>query len=159
MKYSRLNFSSELTSWRWWLAEVNEMLPRCFLDVFPWLKHWLSDYMRHEMFSHVNSRSKEEGMIEFTRSSLRLRHGNRSWSRPLESMLVLGLYQHVSEPYQKRLCKALIQRSVMPRQRMSKCHLLFEFTENIKKYWIHAYWTKRPVSKRFGLNTCTVTPC
>ncbi len=34
----------------------------------------------------------------------RLRNGNRSWSRPLESMLVLGLYQHFSEsePSQKR---------------------------------------------------------
>ncbi len=27
----------------------------------------------------------------------RFRHGNLSWSRPLESMLVLGLYQRVSE--------------------------------------------------------------
>ncbi len=62
----------------------------------------------------------------------RLRHRNRSWSRPLESMLVLGLYQHVSEPSQKRLSNAFIQRSVMP-QRLSKRHLLFEFPLKKKK--------------------------
>ncbi len=64
----------------------------------------------------------------------RLRHENRSWSRPLEPMLVLGLYQHVSEPSQKRLSEAFTQRSVIPHQRLSKRHLLFEFPEK-RKYW------------------------
>ncbi len=35
-------------------------------------------------------------MITFTRAPLCTRHGNQSWSRPLESMLVLGLYQATS---------------------------------------------------------------
>ncbi len=42
------------------------------------------------------------------------------------------LYQHVSEPSQKRLSKPFIQCSVMPHQRLSKHRLLFEFPE--KKY-------------------------
>ncbi len=29
------------------------LFPSCFVDVFPQLKHRLSNYMRHEMFSHV----------------------------------------------------------------------------------------------------------
>ncbi len=90
--------------------------------------------------------------------ALRLRHGNGSWSWLLESMLVLGLYQHVSEPSQKRLSKAFIQRSVMPHQRLLKWHLLFEFPEEKKKCNTHAYRTERPVPKWFGTNTCTVTP-
>ncbi len=89
----------------------------------------------------------------------RLRHGNRSWSRPLESMLVLGLYQHVSEPSQKRLSKAFIQRSVMP-QRWSKRHLLFEFAEKNKrnKYCIRSVHMRTEPKDRFGANTCTVIP-
>ncbi len=77
----------------------------------------------------------------------RLRHGIRSCSRPLESMLVLGLYQHVSELSQKRLSKAFIQWSVIPHQRLSKRHLLFDFPEKKK------YRNERPIPKRFGTNT------
>uniref|UniRef100_A0A671PLJ8 Prolyl endopeptidase n=1 Tax=Sinocyclocheilus anshuiensis TaxID=1608454 RepID=A0A671PLJ8_9TELE len=43
------------------------------------------------------------------------------------------IYPHVSEPSQKRLSKVFIQRSVMPHQRLSKRHLLFEFPEAKKK--------------------------
>ncbi len=92
---------------------------------------------------------------------LRLRHGNRSWSRPLESKLVLGLYQHVSEPSQKRLSKAFIQRSVMPHQRLRKRHLLFEFPEKKKKKNIYIYIYTVLVRYTYAYrtkNTCTVTP-
>ncbi len=79
-----------------------------------------------------------------------LRHGNRSWSRPLESMLVLGLYQHVSEPSQKRLSKAFIQRSVMPHQRLVKtAFIILNFLKKKKKeilysFGTHASRTERP---------------
>ncbi len=82
----------------------------------------------------------------------RFRHGNLSWSRPLESMLVLGLYQRVSEPSQKWLSKAFIQRSVMPHQRLSKRHLLFEFPEKINTVFV---WDTC-VQNRKKSNTCTV---
>ncbi len=117
------------------------------------------------MFIRIKTSSTEEGMQALRSAQvcgvLRLRHGNRSWSRPLESMLVLGLYQHVSEPSQKRLSKVFIQQSVMPHQRLSKRHSLFEFPEKIKILYLfgtHAYRTERPVPKRFGTTTCTVTP-
>ncbi len=88
------------------------------------------------------------------------RHGNPSWSRPLESMLVLGLYQRVSEPSQKWLSKAFIQRSVMPHQRLSKRHLLCEFPEEKHLFCIfgtHAYqivhnWMWYCVAWRFTAN-------
>ncbi len=46
------------------------------------------------------------------------------------------LYQHVSEPSQKRPSKGFIQRSVMPHQRQSKQDLLFKFPEKKCKYCI-----------------------
>ncbi len=60
-----------------------------------------------------------------------------------------------------RLSKVFIQRSVMPHQRLSKSHLLFEFPGKIKilySFCKHAYWTERPVLKWFGINMRTITP-
>ncbi len=71
---------------------------------------------------------------------------------------MLGFYS----TFQKRLSKAFIQPSLMPHQRLSKQHLLFEFPEKTNKHLYsfstHAYWTERPGPKRFSTNVCTVTP-
>ncbi len=84
------------------------------------------------LFIHIKTSSTEEVMIAFTRAIAAL-HKSVVRNGSDMSMLVLGLYQHVSEPSQKWLSKAFIERSVMPYQRLSKRHLLFEFAEKIKK--------------------------
>ncbi len=90
----------------------------------------------------------------------RLRHWNRSWSRLLESMLVLGLGTFLNRP-----------RSGSPRRLYSdlSCHIkdcqnaiyYLNFLKNKIKYCIrsvHVYRTERPVPKRFGKNMCTLHP-
>ncbi len=86
------------------------------------------------MFIHVKMSSTEEGMMAFTRARVTAQNGNRSWSRLLESMLVLGLYQN--RP-----------RSGSPRRLYSDL-----------SWYTHAYRTERPVPKQFDANTCSVTP-
>ncbi len=95
------------------------------------------------MFIRVITSSTEEGMIAFSRTLLcsSLRHVTAQTQEPeliaaLELMLVSGLYQHISELSQKRLSKAFIQWSVMPHQRLSKWHLLFEFPEEKKNVFV-----------------------
>ncbi len=68
------------------------------------------------MFIHVKTSGTEEGMIAFTHAPLctSLRRVTAQTREPeliaaLGSMLVSGLYQHVSEPSQKRLSNTFIQ--------------------------------------------------
>ncbi len=99
----------------------------------------------------------EEGMIVPSRSALlksAARHGsdgNRSWSRTLESMLVLGLYQHVSERPWSGSPSHLY--SDLP------CHkdwqnIIYYFNFQKKKLFVRYAC----IPNRFGTNTCTVTP-
>ncbi len=113
------------------------------------LKHWFSDKawdVQSCLFTLKLVVKRKEWWRSLALRSARvcgasrLRHRIQSWSRLLESMLVLGLYQqHVSEASQKRLSEAFIQWSVMPHQRLSKHHLLLEFSEKKKnKYCIRS---------------------
>ncbi len=107
------------------------------------------------MFIRVKTSNTEEGMMAFT--SLR-RVTTQTWEPELITTARVNAcvgFGHVSEPSQKRLSKAFIQRSVMPHQRLSKRHLLFEFpekkikntvfvrytcTEPLHPYYIHKEW-------------------
>ncbi len=137
----------------WWLAEVNEMLLDFISTLFCWrlsvvetLIEWLI------VLKRVVNRKEWWRSLCWSLQHVTAQTRNRSWSRPLESMLVSGLYQHVSESSQKRLCNAFIQQSVMPLQRLSKRQLLFEFpgkkkillwytcTEPKDPYWNGSVW-------------------
>ncbi len=139
----------------------------CFIDIFPWLKQWLGDYMRHDMFIHVYF-------------SLKVVVKRKRWLRSL--VLRAAVWT-----------EAFIQLSVAPHQRVPKLYLLFEFPEkkfdNLKdetlfpikvtvyktgsyqwssthavvktKVYLfgrHGYRTKSPVPLFFGTNTCTIAP-
>ncbi len=150
------------------LPKVNELcdilFTSCFIDVFPQLKHWLSDYVRHDMFIHVY----------FT---LKLVVKRKGWSCSIA--LRAAVWTEV-----------FIQWSVVPHHRASKWQLLFEFPEKNYIIWkmrlcflskvityktvsfqwrftrktllylcsAHAYQYERPVPNIFDMNTCTVTP-
>ncbi len=116
MLLSRLHFSSELTSCgHWWLVWgkwnvtwhfiSTQLKPHCLSAVETLIEglHEAWD-VQSCLFTLKLVVQKTEWLRSLALCSAqvcgasRLRHGNRSWSRPLESMLVLGLYQHVSEP-------------------------------------------------------------
>ncbi len=129
MLLSRLHFSSELTNCgHWWPAEVNEMLrdisfPRCFVETLIERLHEAWD-VQSCLFALKLVVQRKEWWRSLALCSAqvcgatRLRHGNRSWSWPLESMLVLGLYQATST-FLKR------PRSGSPRRLYSdlSCHI------------------------------------
>ncbi len=62
-----------MTCWGKWKMLRDILFPRCFVDVFPWLKHWLSITWGMNcsfMFIRFKTSSTEEGMIVFTRAPL-----------------------------------------------------------------------------------------
>ncbi len=85
----------------------------CFNDVFPRLKHWLSDYMRHEMFIHVYF-------------MLNLEVKRKGWSH------WLTLHAAV-------LTEAFIQWSVTPYQRAPKRHYCLNILKKIEWFVRYTY--------------------
>ncbi len=87
------------------------------------------------------------------RGTSRLRHGNRSWSRPLESMLVLGLYHStfLIQAVYTAICHATSKTVKTAFIIWNTCCQFF-FNVFVR------YTTERPEPKRFGTNICTVTP-
>ncbi len=112
------HFSSELTSCgHWWLAEVNEMVrdilfPRCFVHVFPWLNtDWAITWgMRCSVMFISLTLVVQRKEWSFTRvcGALRLRHGNRSWSRPARVNACVGFIPAICHATSKTVKTAFI---------------------------------------------------
>ncbi len=120
------------------------------------------------MFIHVKTSSIEEGMIAFTRTPLctSLRHVTAQTREPeLISATRVNACVYTSTFLNR-------PRSGSPRRLYSdlSCHIkhcqngtyylnfLKEEKKKMYSFSTHAYRTERPVPKRFGTNTCTVTP-
>ncbi len=107
------------------------------------------------MFIHVKTSSTEEGMIVHSRSALHksaARHGSDTGTGADHGRSSQCLCC-VSEPSQKRLYEPFIQRSVMPHQRLSKHHLLFEFPEKTNKHCIRSVHIYSQVHKYWDIDT------
>ncbi len=108
------------------------------------------------MFIRVKTISAKEGMIAFTLAPRRITA--QTWEPKLIAAARVNACVGFIPPA-RFWSKPFIQRSVMPHQRLSKRHLLFEIPVVKKNVNVFVrYTTERPVPKRLGTNTCTVTP-
>ncbi len=173
MLFSRLNFSSELTScghWGKWNATFyfHAVL---LMSFHGWNTDWAITWgMRCSvMFIRVKTSITEEGMIMFTRAPLctslrRVTAQTREpeliaaarvnacvgfisahfWSVPEAALQGSDLSCHIKD------CQNAIYYLNFLGKKINK-KILYSFGT-------HAYRTERPLPKRFGMNTCTVTP-
>ncbi len=169
MLLSRLNFSSELMiCGHWWLAEINEMLcdilfSHYFVDVFPRLKHWLSNHMRQRcsvMFICVKT-STEEGMITFTCAplctSLRCAMAQKRELELIAAARVNACVGFIPARFWT------VPESALRGVYTAICHTTSKTVKTEFIIWIswekkHAYRTEKPILKWFCKNTCTITP-
>ncbi len=150
------------------------LFPRCFVDVFPQLKHWLS--MRwgmrlSVMFIRVKTSSTEEGMIAFTRlHKSAARHGSHTGTGAdcgCSSQCLCWVYTRLPARFwtvPEVALQCVYTLICHATSKTVKTDFLFILIFSEKKIYIlysfgtHAYRSERPVPKRFGTNMCTVTP-
>ncbi len=137
---------------------------KTFIQVWNYLrasKWWLHEaWDVHSCLFALKLVATEEGMMAQVCGASRLRHRNRSWSQPLESMLVFIPARFWTVP------EAALQAvyTVFCHATSKTVKTPFIIWISWKKIYIlylfgtHAYRTKRPVSKRLCMNVCTVTP-
>ncbi len=161
MFFSRLHFSSELTSCEhWWLAWGKWNATWHFVyklfDVFPQLKHRLSDYVRHEMFIHVyfvlKLLVKRKGWTEAFIQRYFTPH-----QRASKRHLLFEFHEKSDIIWKMRLCflsKVTIYKTGS--FQWSSIHAVVKTM--LYLFGTHVNRTERPVPNIFGTNTCTVTP-
>ncbi len=139
-----INLSSELTSCgHWWLAEVNECY--VYVTLFCWCLSVVETLIEqlHEawdiqtcLFTLKLVVQKKEWWRSFTLRS----HAGTGADRGRSSQCLCWVYTARFWTVQ-RLSKAFIQRSVMPHQRQSKHHLLFDHPEEKTKTILYSFGT------------------
>ncbi len=129
----------------------------CFIDIFPWLKRWLSNYMWHEMFIHVY----------FVLKLVVKRKELLSSTLPSEQR---RLYSDLSKSVHNDIyCLNFLKKNyiiwkmtlfLIKSNNIYNCKLPIPLVHWLKQYFIctNAYQTKRLVLNIFSTNTCVLTP-
>ncbi len=172
-----LNFSSELTScrqtqitcWGKWNATWHFISTVLLMSFRGWNTDWAITWgmICSVTFICIKTSSIEDRMMALRSGQVCARHGSDTGTgadRGRLSQCLCWVYSStflkLNRPRSGSPKWVFIQPYVMPHQRLSKRHLLFEYAEKkiLFSFCTHAYRTERPVPKRFGKNMCTLHP-